>query len=257
MLRALVVLLLLSNAALWAWRQGWLGTAPAQDDVGREPQRMAQQIEPQRLQLLNPPGGATTDPSASRAALPSADGRDDLPTATPRPPAEDEAQPTSAPAPVSEPAAAGPRACWQLPALPLVQAEAARRSAEDSAGLRGRSTEQAAVLPARWIVYVGKLANAEALQRRRAALRQAGIEHREVNSPALSPGLALGTYSSEEAARRALQDALRQGVADARVVQERPETRLLTLRWPDLTTEELQRLRTALGASAATLAPCR
>lgn len=46
MLRALVVLLLLANLAALVWTQGWVGK-PAPDA------HMAQQLEPQRLQLLN------------------------------------------------------------------------------------------------------------------------------------------------------------------------------------------------------------
>jgi hypothetical protein len=45
----------------------------------------------------------------------------------------------------------------------------------------------------------------------------------------------LGTYSSDEAAERALAELRRRGVANARVVQERDETRLYTLRLPAVT----------------------
>jgi hypothetical protein len=112
------------------------------------------------------------------------------------------------------------------------------------------------VLPARWIVYLGKFANNEALQRRRAELRQERIEHREVNVPALQPGLALGTYSSEEAARKALQQAQRDGVRDARVAQERQETRTFTLRLPAVTDSERRQIEGLSVLSDKTLQPC-
>lgn len=243
MLRALVVLLLLANAALWAWREGWLGIAPAADDAAREPQRLAQQVEPHRLRLLNPPGSAPPPPPAE---APSDAGPP--PEASPN---AGDATTAAAPTPAPE-----PRRCWQLAALPPDQAAAVLRAADRDADLRGRHTEQAGTLPARWIVYLGKFASADALQRRRAELRAAGIDQREVNAPSLAPGLALGTYSTEDAARKALADVQRQGVRDARVVQERAETRVLTLRWPDLTAAEHERLRAALGAAGRGLAAC-
>ncbi|WP_334155211.1 SPOR domain-containing protein [Tepidimonas sp.] len=250
MLRALVVLLLVANGALWAWQSGWLGSAGGSGttDTAREPQRLAQQVVPERLRLLNTPGSAPAnlaalaDPPAADAALVADITGNTAPGTRPERP--------EPPAPVE------PRRCWQLAALMPAQADAARRSADTETGLRGRSTETATILPERWIVYLGKFPNADALQRRRAELRQAGIDQREVNVPALAPGLALGTYSSEEAARKALQDAQRQGVRDARVVQERSETRTITLRWPDLTESEHGRLQAALGAAGRGLQAC-
>lgn len=243
MLRGLVVLLLLANAALWAWREGWLGIAPVGDDAAREPQRLAQQVEPHRLRLLNPPGSAPPPPPANAAS-----------DAAPPPetsPSTGDATTVAAPTPAPQ-----PRRCWQLAALPPEQAAEVLRAADRDADLRGRHTEQAGTLPARWIVYLGKFASPNALQRRRAELRAAGIDQREVNVPALAPGLALGTYSTEDAARKALVDAQRQGVRDARVVQERAETRVLTLRWPDLTAAEHARLLAALGAVGRGLVAC-
>ena len=55
MLRTLVALLLLINALFFAWTRGWLdpvlGVGP---DAGREPQRLQQEQQPQRLALLSP-----------------------------------------------------------------------------------------------------------------------------------------------------------------------------------------------------------
>ena len=250
MLRALVVLLLVANGALWAWQIGWLGwvSAPRAADAAREPQRLAQQVAPERLRLLNGPGSAAVD-LADQAEPPPADV---APTADGTGSAAPDAQPDHP----ESPAPAQPRRCWQLAALTPAQADAVRRSAEGVTELRGRSTQTAAILPERWIVYLGKFPSADALQRRRAELRQAGIDQREVNTPALMPGLALGTYSSEDAARKALQDAQRQGVRDARVVQERPETRTITLRWPDLTEAERNRLQAALDGMGRGLQAC-
>lgn len=250
MLRALVVLLLLANGALWAWRGGWFGAAGGfgATDPAREPQRLAQQVAPERLRLLNAPGRAAIHSAALTESTPAGIAQ--------AAPSTDSAAPDPLPDRPAPPALVEPRGCWQLAALTPAQADAVRRSADGITELRGRGTETASTLPARWIVYLGKFPSADALQRRRAELRQAGIDQREVNTPALLPGLALGTYSSEEAARKALQDVERQGVRDARVVQERPETRTITLRWPDLTKAEHGRLQAALDGMGRGLQAC-
>lgn len=55
MLRTLVAILILANALFFAWAQGWLDAVtgmPAQG--GREPQRLQQQVQPERMTLLSP-----------------------------------------------------------------------------------------------------------------------------------------------------------------------------------------------------------
>jgi len=55
MLRALLLVLLAANLAFFAWTQGWLDTVTglrAQGD--REPERLQQQLHPERLTLVSP-----------------------------------------------------------------------------------------------------------------------------------------------------------------------------------------------------------
>lgn len=53
MLRALVVILLLANAAFFAWTQGWLDSVVGVRAVGdRETQRLAQQVRPEAVRVL-------------------------------------------------------------------------------------------------------------------------------------------------------------------------------------------------------------
>jgi hypothetical protein len=49
-MRTLLLLLLLANLVLFAYQQGWLGQLPP---AGREPGRIAQQIEPQAIRVLS------------------------------------------------------------------------------------------------------------------------------------------------------------------------------------------------------------
>ncbi|MCV2370371.1 hypothetical protein [Roseateles oligotrophus] len=59
MLRALVLLLLLLNAAFFGWTQGWLDPLVGIKASGdREPERIAQQLHPERVTLLSPQAAA-------------------------------------------------------------------------------------------------------------------------------------------------------------------------------------------------------
>ncbi|MEO6409856.1 MAG: hypothetical protein ABIO45_14035 [Burkholderiaceae bacterium] len=65
MLRALVVLLLLANAAVFAWSRGWLGEGSGTPSNGSEAAaRQARQIRPQSVVILSP-----TSARAAAAAL--------------------------------------------------------------------------------------------------------------------------------------------------------------------------------------------
>jgi hypothetical protein len=52
MLRALVLALLLANVGYFAWTQGLLASYGLASAVQSEPQRLAQQIRPEAMQLL-------------------------------------------------------------------------------------------------------------------------------------------------------------------------------------------------------------
>jgi hypothetical protein len=76
-LRSLVLALLLANAVYFVWRQGgFAGVAgvPIPDPTAdqREPQRLAAQVNPERITVL-PPASASASASAP-AADPAADG---------------------------------------------------------------------------------------------------------------------------------------------------------------------------------------
>lgn len=51
MMRAWLLVLLLANGLLWAWGEGWLGARGTGEQ--REPERLAAQLHPERLQLLD------------------------------------------------------------------------------------------------------------------------------------------------------------------------------------------------------------
>lgn len=122
----------------------------------------------------------------------------------------------------------------------------------------GSWTLEAAVDPARWIIYMGKYPSAEAVTRKKAELRQMGVSFETLANPTLEPGLSLGGFATEEAATQQMGQLAQRGVRTARVVQERPEVRGQQLKLPavdDSLRGRLDELKTALNGKA--LRPCR
>ena len=230
MLRLVAISLLLANAVYFAWTQGFLaglGMAPVQQS---EPERLNAQIEPGTLRLLNGP----------------------------RAEAEDLAQATDASATGAQTEVAPATSCWQASGFTAPQANALR-AALGSTGLNEALWQfSEAKSSGRWIVYMGRYADAEALNRKKAELRQLGISFEALSNPALEPGLSLGGHASESGALRQLEQLADRGVRTARVVQERPELsgrRLLLPAVDDALRARLDQLKSALGGKA--LRSCR
>ena len=196
MLRLLILTLVLANGLYFAWSQGLLrelGFAPAAQS---EPQRLAQQLHPEGLRILRP---------------------------------EEVRRLESAPASVPPAVAINPPECLQAGLFDTAQAEV----------LRGRLLAtlppgswlmEPAVEPARWIVYMGKYPNPQALAKKRGELASLDLKFEPVTNPSLQYGVSLAAYPSQEGAVKALAGFTRRGVRTARVVQERAEVRGAMLR---------------------------
>ena len=296
MLRLLILLLLLANATYLAWSQHWLAdlgawAAPARQ---HEPARAAQQIKPELVTLLDsapppaPPTPATPDKAAPTPSLAAATQEPAAPepTAAAAAPAP-AAAPATAPSeePATPPAPATPSAPPPAPPEPtapvvavatanattrcmqagpfdddqstVLSATLARTLPKDSWGM------ESSVQRGRWIIYSGKLADNDALEARRAELKQMKVAFREVNSKELQPGLVLGTFSAEASAQQGLKDVARAGVKGAKVLEVRPDVSSHRLRLPKATEAQLsaaaQAIAKATGASTAdnSLQPCR
>ena len=196
MLRLLALVLLLANAGYFAWTHGLLadyGYAPA---AQAEPQRLAQQLRPEAMQLLT-----------------AADARQ----------LENAPAPTAAAQPAPE--------CLQAGLFTPEQSTALRTGLESTLPI-GSWTLESGVEPGRWIVYMGKYTSEDALAKKRAELRGLGVSFEALANPALGPGLSLGHYGSQAEAERELAKAATRGVRTAKVVQERPEARGQMLRLP-------------------------
>lgn len=193
MLRLVVLLLLLANGGYFAWSQGLLRSWGLAPVQQAEPQRLQQQIRPETLRLLS----------------------------------ADEARriETSAPLAVRAPE------CLQAGLFDEKQVAALRPSLEPLLPPGSWQLEEV-VEPARWIIYMGKYPNAEAVNKKKAELRQIGVSFEGLSNAAMEPGLSLGGFTSQAAAQQQLDRLAQRGVRTARVAQERPEVRGQSLKLP-------------------------
>ena len=262
MLRWIFVLLLLANAAYYAWSHGQLATWGLAPVPSNEPERVRQQLRAHEVRLLTDaappaPTPAPADPAAPDSAPAAASPASALVLA---PVLASASSPASAPvalatAPASAPAPPDePTQCLQVGGVNERQADALRQAA---AVLPADSwTLEATTVPERWMVYMGRFADAEAVEKKRAELRALGVSYDRPGA-AWEHGLSLGRFSSEERAQAALKDLARQGIRTARVVQERTESKVYTLRLPAVDRalqSQLPSLRRALAGKR--LQPC-
>jgi len=197
MLRLLVLLLALANVAYFAWSRGTLAPLGMAPSVQTEPQRLATQIRPEAIRLLTADEAQQIENSGS-AARPG--------------------NGASAAADASAPE------CLQAGLFNEQQTTALRASLEKALPTGSWQFESSAE-PTRWIVYMGKYANEDALAKKRSELRQLGVAFRSVNNEALAPGLALASFAVQADADKELARIATKGVRTARVVQERAEAR--------------------------------
>jgi hypothetical protein len=213
MLRFFVLLLLLANGAYFAWSQGHLASLGWMPAVQSEPQRLQAQIKPEAIRLLSPAEIKRVEALAAAPAPKAAE-------------------------------------CLQSALLDTNQAnavKAAMAKLPTSAFSLQEATE-----PARWIIYMGKYANADALAKKKAELRDLGISHETLKNPSLEPGLSIGVFASQTAANEGLAQMARRGVRTAKVVQEAPERKGQILKLPavdDALRSQLDPIKTAVGAA--------
>ena len=211
MLRFFVLVLVLLNAVYWVWSQGLLQAFDWAPVQQTEPQRLGQQIKPEALRLLTAQEQSLFE-AAPRLVTRSSE-------------------------------------CLQAGLFDEAQIALLRRTLEQALPA-GSWVLEAGVEPARWIVYMGKYVNAEALVKKRSELATLNLRFEPLINPALELGLSLGGYETQTAANVALEALSQRGVRTARVVQERPEVRGMMLRVPavdDTVRARLDQLKPALA----------
>ena len=251
MLRWIFVLLLLANAAYYAWSHGQLATWGLAPTPSNEPERVRQQLHPEdvRVLALTAPAPAAPPAPAEEATAPADVVAAPASAAASTPASAAPAAVASAPAPAGE-----PTQCLQAGSFDERQTMVLRQAA--AALPEGSWLLEATVVPERWMVYMGRFPDADVVDKKRAELRALGVSYDRPGA-AWKHGLSLGRFSSEERAQAALKDLARQGIRTARVVQERTESKVYTLRLPAVDRalqSQLPSLRRALAGKR--LQPC-
>jgi hypothetical protein len=206
MLRLLVLLLVLANAAFFAWSVGWLDDVTGVRAIGdREPERLARQVHPESIRIL-PPGG----PAASGATAASSS--------------------VGARVATTVADAATTPAC--LETGPLNPTQFATVEALLQMGLpSGSWTHLKSERPALWMVYMGKFNDAETMTKRQDELRRLKVEYEILRTPSdLAPGLSLGRFEIRSNANNLLEQLTLGGVRNARVIEAVPASATHVLR---------------------------
>ncbi len=166
MLRLVVVALVAANLLFFAWASGVFAPSMPPPRAGEsEPERLAAQVRPELITVL-PAKAATAALSAARAAA-------------------------------AQCLEAGPFAAGTVEA-----AEAAIAAAQPASGAWAR---EPVAVPAVWLVFAGRYADAAARRARQQDLTKLGLAYEALTAPPeLAPGLVLSRHASREAADAAL-----------------------------------------------------
>jgi len=224
MLRLLVLALILANTGYYAYSHGLLaayGIAPASQT---EPQRIAQQIKPDALRILSPQQVT------------------ELETATP-PAAQTTANSSTL---------ASATQCLQVGVFNDVQT-ALLRERLASVLPEGSWVIESALLPARWLVYMGKYNSTDAVAKKKSELGVIGVSFEALDNSALEPGLSLGSFKTQPEAQAELERIAKKGVKTAKVIQERAELRGQRLKLPavdSLLRSQLEAIKPQLAGKA-------
>jgi hypothetical protein len=173
--RLIFFLLVFANLIFFAWAQGYFGDS----DPNREPDRLGQQLQPEKLRIVSP-------------------------------------VPSTAPAPAAPVAAkAEDLACRIVGGLGMVNAEALKAAAL-AGGAEAQLMPQ--VEPTLYFIVIGDLPNAAAAEKKAAELKRFGvIEQETVALDGGRQEIILGRMPNEAAARDSLAALNKRGIKSARV----------------------------------------
>jgi hypothetical protein len=200
------LLLIAANLAVFGWQRGAFGVLP---DSGREPERVARQIEPERVRVLTPD---QVKELRDRAAARAAAAADSTASASNDAAVDIAFDPT------------GGATCVEFGDFSEAQAARIRPRLEalvPAQRLQARSVDA----PGWFMVYVPPFKTRAEADRAAALMRDQGVKELVVigdNSP-MRFGIALGSFRDQDLANRHLADLQRRGVKAARVA-DKPST---------------------------------
>ena len=213
MLRALVLVFLVVNAALYWWLHSDLQALQAD----REPQRLGHQVSPDAIQVLPDLPASSVQGAASAAAASAQVASDaDATVATGA---------ASTAATLAHKTSETDVDCAETPPLDDAQF-ASLKAALAKAGVPAAAiAERRQAQGGTWIVYLGRFADSQTWQQKADELGKLDVKFDRVNTPTtLAPGLSLGQFTSQPDAAKKLAELMTQGVHGARIVTLAPPT---------------------------------
>jgi hypothetical protein len=243
-MKLLLSLLVVANVLLFGWLRGWM--APLGGD-GREPQRMASQIEPQQIRVLpaaRPTGAEPATRGAAAIDSPST-GSSAIQVAAPPPPVE----------PAEVAAALKGASCVEIGPMSELEAVRVQVALDLVASDLLITTRRAEDVTAFW-VYLPP-ANAD-VQKRLADLRTRGVSDVYLMPDGTWKGaISLGLFRQEELAVALQRAIIDRGVKGVRVAPRGPSPGRMTLLVrpvPEAVVVELAKLRASFPDAVAR--PC-
>lgn len=221
-----VLVLLMLNLGFLAWLQATVrGKHSA---LGTEPERMAQQVRPEALEVIR-----KTDAASAAAEGTAPDG-----------------------SPTTAAATASSTVCLESDPMDAPQAEAVRQAA--AAVLPVERWRFDALPPVEeWLVYMGRFPSEEAVKQKSVQLRGLKVTHERAGIADLEPGLILGRHDSEGAAQGALAELAQRRVRTAKVLKAPEPSPRYSFRMTEVTADMTAELEPLLAALAGkTLHPC-
>lgn len=240
MLRFVFWSLLVLNAALLVYAQGFMGNSRGSEE---ERARIKPQLEPARLALLT-----NEQAEAAKAAPAAAAVEAGAPTA-----------PAAAKTAAAEPAR--PLACIDVGTFSAGEAKRfeARLAALDLGERQSRQAVQAQDVTS-YLVNIPPQGSKEAADRKAAELRGLGVTNffiMQGESP-MKYAISLGVFKTESGAQTLLAELNKQGVHSARITPRGPQTTRFSYRFRDIETGTRERIeKVADAVSAAETSNCR
>jgi cell division septation protein DedD len=233
MLKFFFWILLLANAVLLAYQQGYLDELVA---TGREPGRLQHQLNADKVRVAPVPSQASAPSVETTAKTIAAD--------------------QSAPAPPAQPTPAAAVAAQKSDASSCVEignfnaADAQRFESRLAAlSLGDRVSKHGVQEVLRHMVYIPPQADREAAERKTAELRQLGVTDFYViqDNSDMRWAISLGVFKIEDVARAHLADLSRKGVRSARIGERMLTTKAVAFRfkgWDAAMKEGVDKIRT-------------
>jgi hypothetical protein len=216
MLRTLVIALLLANGLFWAWTQDPVRLALGLPRVDhREPERLAQQVNAEAISIVPAASTGGSGGTANTASAGNPNNAASSAMGAAAVPASGAASNVAAASATST----APLGCLITDVLTDAELQAQQLGLLKVGYHTGDWIDMQRELPGRWLLYMGRFADRDQLNRKEEELRRLKLGFTPYKGlPEYTPGLTLGEFGSSDEAQLRLAQLQDRGVRTARVL---------------------------------------